>query len=346
MEFSLFEFLANPKGLAILHILQTLMFSMMLYILAADYYRSARADLVYKLLAATSITLINILSALIYYLEGFHKLNRLSLDGYFPLLFNSIFVIVVLLLAKAFIYDFITNKKRFDVIFRSTIVFIFMAYMVIQFFWLIFRTGPFSESAFQFAFSIYFIIILLFIIFMNIRYRKKYRMRLALAFASIIVAQLINAYGYLIEPPGDALKITRSLVTIMIPLMFGSVTFKELIERNDLMTGDLKKVFTSQNTLINELGTMSEDLGRLSGNIFDKSGESWMRLTDIKVIVDGINQARENKNLAEIIRTHSRDIEAMAGLTESLNGVIERVQNKTELLHAMAEKISYINESD
>ena len=139
-------------------------------------------------------------------------------------------------------------------------------------------------------------------------------------------------------PP--ALVVIRSAAPLMVPIMFGSTVFKELIESNVQLTSHLRDVFANQGDMIHELNTMSGDLAGISDRIFNKSGESWMRLTEIKQIADS---QTANEALNERIRWHSRDIEEMAGLTENLKDLIGSLNNKTEQLDSMNAKISYIN---
>ncbi|MCR9140835.1 MAG: hypothetical protein NXI24_01085 [bacterium] len=334
------EFLESNGGLAFLHFLQAVLFLMMIYILTAEYIRTRNADLIFKLTACSSITIINVATIVAYSLLIFYDIE--APQSFFPLLLNSMFVIVVLALAHAFIYEFITRKDVFQTFFWTNVIGIIIAYPPIQISWLsVFKEGMlFENSSFQLSFSIYFILVLTYIIYLNAKHRKKYRLRLSIAFLSIIVVQLCNIYGVYADGLTGAARVIRSAAPLLVPIMFGSVVFKELIENNVRMTSQLKDTFSTQQKLVNELDHMSHQLGSLSEKLFEKSYDSWSRLTDIKELVD----VEKNHDLDQHIRMHSRDIEEVAGLTENLRSLIETVNDKTEHLSRSSAQISYINQ--
>jgi len=127
------EILQQPAGQSAFYFTQTLMFAMMVYILIAEYVRTKRQDLVYKLFAASSITLMNLLTAMLYFAEG--MLSFKVSDAFYPLIFNAVFALVVLSLSKAFIYEFIENKKVFDILFRLNIGLVILGYAALQYYW-------------------------------------------------------------------------------------------------------------------------------------------------------------------------------------------------------------------
>src|SRR5271157_4065882 len=98
------EFLESPGGLAFLHFTQTVLFSMMVYILGAEYFRTRRGDLIYKLLASICITFSNIATTAILVLQSFYGIE-LS-QKVIPLVLNAVFAIIVLALARAFVYEY------------------------------------------------------------------------------------------------------------------------------------------------------------------------------------------------------------------------------------------------
>ncbi len=338
---SFLDFLESNGGLAFLHFLQAVLFLMMIYILSAEYIRTRNSDLIFKLTACSSITIINIATVIAYGLLIFYDIE--APQSFFPLALNSIFVIVVLALAHAFIYEFISRKEVFQTFFWTNITGIIIAYPPIQVRWLAtYKEGMlFETSNFQLAFSIYFIIVLSYIIYLNAIHRKKYRLRLSIAFFSIIVVQLCNIYGVYTGGLSGAIGVIRSAAPLLVPIMFGSVVFKELIANNVRMTSQLKDTFSTQQKLVDELESMSHQLDSLSEKIFEKSYDSWSRLTDIKELAD----VEKNHDLDQHIRMHSRDIEEVAGLTENLRNLIENVNDKTEHLSRSSARISYINQS-
>ncbi|PKL15736.1 MAG: hypothetical protein CVV49_19910, partial [Spirochaetae bacterium HGW-Spirochaetae-5] len=105
-------FLESSAGQSALYFSQTLLFGMMVYILAAEFIRTRDKSLVYKLMAAGSITAISGSTALIYILDAFYNLT--ITQKYFPLIFNGLFAFVVLSLARAFTYEFVSNREKFQ----------------------------------------------------------------------------------------------------------------------------------------------------------------------------------------------------------------------------------------
>ncbi len=339
---TLYSFLQSPAGLAGLYLLQAILFSLMVYILAAEYYRTRRSDLVYKLIACSSITVTNLATTIVFYLNAFER--TVVSDRFFPLIFTSLFVIIVLALARAFIYDFVANKKLFDLAFRGSVVSVFVLYGVLQFYWLRIYTPDvkFERSIIQLLFSSFFITLLVGIIFMTLRYRKKYQYRLTIAFLAIIVVHVINIYGVLVEQTPGALVILRACAPLLVPTMFGSVVFKELIEQNVTMTQDLKSVLKNQNTLIHELDEMGNNLGGMSTTLFEKSIVAWERLTEIKSSIQKVENLSGADELDLHIRKHSRDIEEIAGLSDGVKDIIQKVNDKTQMISEMSDRIDYI----
>ena len=107
-------FLESPGGITVLHSLQAVLFSIMVYILAAEYWRTKDSTLIYKLLASCSITLISSGTAVISILSVLYGIT--AGEKYFPLLFNALFALNALFLARAFTYEHVSNRRRFSII--------------------------------------------------------------------------------------------------------------------------------------------------------------------------------------------------------------------------------------
>lgn len=339
----LLKALQTAGGLSVLHLVQTILFASMVYILSAEYLRTLKPDLVYKLIASFSIMILNLLSTALYFLIEFE--NMRTSDKYFPLIHNSIFVIIILALAKAFIYDFLSDsfKKKFDLYFNSNIILLILAYGILQYFWArSFSTeSSFKESWFQLLFSGYFIITLVILIWITIKYRERYQYRVAIAFAAIIIVQAINVIHFFNGHSSGAMKIIQALAPVLIPAMFGSVVFKELIANNSKLLMDLKESFQTQKGVIHDMDHMCLDLGKLATRITQKSTNSWTRLLDLKLLVENLSQ---NSVMMEKIRNQSREIEETAAQADALNGLIDEIQKKNHDLASIVEKINYVNE--
>lgn len=300
----------------------------MVYILAAEFNRTRREDLIYKLTASVSITAINIATTAVLVLEVFYDFT--PSQKVLPLLFNATFAIIVIALARAFIYDFIVKRKVFDRFVKIGIYSTIVGYAVLQTYWLfIFEPGMvFGESVYQLLFSILFLFVLGFSIFYIIRWRKTYRTRLVLAFFSIVVAQFINIYGVFSEVPGY-LSVLRSAAPILVPTMFGSVVFKELIESVVTMADHLKNMLKDQNDLVQELNSINNELTHMSTRLVEMSMEGWQKLSQVVEII--YDEEKDRGELIEITTStmdhidHLRDIihlnpEQISGLLRNSEG--------------------------
>lgn len=318
-------FLESITGQGVLYFSQTILFSVMLYILAAEFIRTRDKTLVYKLMAACSITAVSGGTALIYIFDSFYNI-RIT-QKYFPLIFNGLFAIVVISLARAFTYEFVSNRKRFQKLINSGIVLSCLMYSVMQVYWLkIFTDGmQFWKSGLQLIFSIFFIFMVTFSIYHLVMFRKNYKFRLVTAFTSIAVVQVINIYGSVMDyiPPG--LSIIRAAAPILVPVMFTSVVFKELIGRVVLMVDQIRITFEHQRELIFELINIGVDLSSMSDNLVKTALDGWGKLS---FVVETIReQINDSDSLNDIIRASSERLKSLnlKSVEESVNRLIENV---------------------
>lgn len=314
------EFLQSESGLAFLHFTQTIMFSMMVYILATEYLRTKREDLIFKLIASISITAINMATTTVLILKIFYQM-RLS-QKVIPLLFNALFAVIVITLVRAFVYSFIEKKKRFDLFIKIAAGVAFGGYAFIQIYWL-YNFKPdmiFAQSFMQLIYSIFFLLMIGISIYYLVRFRTTYRLRLVLAFSSIALAQFVNIYGVLLVDIPSGLKILRSAAPLLVPTMFGSVVFKELIENLVTMAEHLKRVFENQRTLVFDLVKMGSDLSNHSDELVKMSLEGWQKLS---VVVENI-YSQENDRKKILTMTSST--------SEIVKETVDLVKDKAKML--------------
>ena len=288
-------FLQSTGGLAFLHFSQTILFSMMVYVLGAEYFRTRRDDLVYKLVASGSITLINIVTTVMLVLNAFYGIS--PNQKFVPPFANAVFAIIVLALARAFVFNHIKNKDIFKKRIRYGMMSVVIVYVFIQLYWLfIFEPGmEFGKSHLQLIFSVFFMLMLAFSIYYLAKYRKTYRVRLILAFFSIVIAQFVNIYGAVLDDVPGYLLIARSAAPVLVPTMFGSVVFKELIEGVMEMVNHLKRVLDNQRNLVFELMKIGADLSVFSDDLVKTSREGWVKLS--KVVQNIYAQEDDRKNI-------------------------------------------------
>ncbi len=304
-------FLQSTGGLAFLHFTQTILFAMMVYILTAEYIRTRRDDLIYKLVASASITGINIVTTAVLVLEVFY--NRVVSQVYLPLILNAVFAIIVLALARAFVFDHVNNQKRFNRLIHGGMLLVLVIYAIMQIYWLfIYKQGMvFGKSVLQFVFSLFFLGMLVYSIYVIIRYRKTYRIRLVTAFASIVVAQFVNVYGTVVDDLPGWLAVARAAAPILVPTMFGSVVFKELIENVVTMVEHLRNVLDDQRNLVFDLVKMGADLSVMSDNLVSMSREGWLKLSS--VVQNIYSQEQDRDNFVQIL-------DAVKDVAHSLEG--------------------------
>ncbi len=292
-----------------MHFTQTIMFATMIYILLAEYLRTKRSELVFKLIAALSITAINIATTTVLILRVFYEIH--VSEKYVPLIFNALFAVIVLALARAFVYDFIHNKQRFDLVIRIGMGFVLIGYVSIQLYWIaIFTPGMiFGKSIFQLTFSMFFIFMIGFSIYYILSFRRKYQFRLILAFGSIAVAQFVNIYAVVSVDFPPELLILRASAPLLVPIMFASVVFKELIEAVVTMADHLREVFESERSLVLDLMKMSGELSSYSDSLVKMSVEGWQKLSG--VVENIYAQEKDRDDILSMTSATSNLVETM-----------------------------------
>ncbi len=316
-------FLESTAGQGVLYFSQTLLFSVMLYILAAEFIRTRDKTLVYKLMASCSITFVSGGTALIFILDSFYNIK--ITQKYFPLIFNGLFAIVVISLARAFTYEFVSNRDRFQKLINSGIILSCVIYIVMQIYWLsIFTPGmEFWKSDLQLIFSLFFIFMVIFSIYHLVRFRKSYKLRLVTGFSSIAIVQMINIYGSITNYIPPILFIIKAAAPMLVPVMFTSVVFKELIGRVVLMVEQIRITFDHQRELIFELINIGVDLSSMSDNLVKAALDGWSKLS---FVVETIReQIKDSDSLNEITKASSERLKSLnlKSVEESVNKLIE-----------------------
>jgi len=330
------SFLQSPAGQGVLYFSQTLLFAMMLYIIAAEFIRTRDKTLIYKMMAAGSITSISAGTAVIYFLDAFYNV-KVS-QKFFPLIFNSLFAFIVLSLSRAFIYDFVANRERFQRFINAGMLLSGVIYIVMQVYWLIiFKDGMmFWKSVLQFLFSSFFISVLVFSIYHLVRFRDNYKFRLVTAFTSIAVVQLINIYGSLADELPSLLTIIKAAAPMLVPIMFTSVVFKELIGRVVFMVEQIRITFERQKELVFELITIGSELSSMSDNLVKTALDGWAKLS---FVVETIKeQINDSDSLGEITRSSSERLKSLD--LKSIEDSIAKLIDAVSVVHNKSSSIS------
>jgi methyl-accepting chemotaxis protein len=305
----LISFLESTEGQGVLYFSQTILFAMMLYILSAEFIRTRDKSLIYKLTAACSITTISGGTALIYFLDSLYNVK--VTQKFFPLIFNGLFAFIVLSLARAFIYEFVSNRVKFQKYINAGMIFSGIIYVAMQIYWLIiFMPGMhFWKSGLQIIFSAFFIFVMLFSIYHLVLFRKSYKFRLVTAFSSIAVVHVINIYGSLADYIPPSLSIIKAAAPMLVPVMFTSVVFKELIGRVVLMVEHLRITFERQRELVFELINIGAELSSMSDNLVKTALDGWAKLS---FVVETIReQINDSDGLSDITRKSSERLKTI-----------------------------------
>ncbi len=315
-------FLESPGGITVLHSLQAVLFSIMVYILAAEYWRTGDSSLVYKLLAASGITLISTGTAVTSILAVLYE-TPVS-EKYFPLMSNALFALIVLFLARAFTYEHVSNRRRFIMVINSGMILAVVMYILAQVYWLmVFRPGMlFIKSGAQILYSSFFIITLSFSIYYLARFRKTYRARLLTGFSSIAATQLIVVYIAMNDSVPPLLAVIRAAAPILVPVMFTSVVFKELIERVVALVDSIRLTFEQQRELSNELTRIGSDLTVMSDTLVKSAMDGWSKLSLV----------------VELIKKQIEDSENLTGISSNARGYFSGFDSG--LLDSMLDKLS------
>lgn len=322
------DFLQTKGGLALLHFTQTILFSLMVYIISAEFIRTKRDDLIYKLLACISITAINIVTTVFLGFEIFYGIT--VSQKAVPLMMNAVFAIIVLALARAFIYDHVEKKNQFSRMIHRGMLGATIVYIILQIYWLmIFKEGMvFANSIIQLLYAVFFLVVLFLSIYYIVKFRPTYKFRLVLAFLSIVIAQLVNIYSSIFHELPAILKIIKASAPLFVPLMFGSVVFKELIESVVKMVEQLKKVLEAERDLVMELIKIGAELSLLSDELVKNSLEGWQKLS---YVVERIHSQEESTdNLLKMSQTTLREIKEMSEEISVLDSIEKNIDKEIE----------------
>ncbi len=317
----LLAFLESPGGITFLHSLQALLFSIMVYILAAEYWRTRDSALVYKLLAACSITLINTGTAIISMLDILYGIT--FSQKFFPLIFTALFALTVLFLARAFTYEYVANRNRFELVIKTGMALAVAIYIPAQIYWLnVFTPGMlFIKSGAQILYSSFFIIALSFSIYYLARFRKNYKSRLLTGFSSILVVQVIVIYTAANDSVPPLLGVIRAAVPILVPVMFTSVVFKELIERVVALVDSIRFTFEQQKELTRELIEIGSELSSMSDTLVKSALDGWSKLSLV----------------VELIKKQIEDSDNLTGITSNAKGYFSEFD--PSLLNSLIDKL-------
>lgn len=340
---SLIEYFTQPAGLAVLYLIQFVIFGLMAAILIMEYRRVKIEEMYFKLIASASISVLNLGLAIAQYYAHFQ--HGKADDQYLPLVSNLIVTLVILILSRAFIYDYVNNQRAFAWFLWFNAVTALAIYGISQWLWLTRNFGQvkYVKTPMQLATSCHLLFLLVLLIWLISKFRQRFKVRLYIAFGAVATAQFITLGEHFADGIG-AWAILRAIVPVVRPLMFGSIIFTELVTRNEEMTRDLGHVFGEQRALIVNLETANKNLNDVSARLLDKAMDAWNSLAALREIVNPPGKSAEpvkirRATVDERIRMHSRELEELAGLSENLLNTAESLSKKTQEIQKLQASI-------
>jgi methyl-accepting chemotaxis protein len=147
-----------------------------------------------------------------------------------------------------------------------------------------------------------------------------------LAFGSIAVAQFVNIYSVMVEDMDPGFRVLQAAAPLLVPTMFGSVVFKELIENVVTMAEHLRRVFENQRSLVFELMKMGGELSSYSDQLVKTSMQGWQRLSG--VVQNIYAQEEDRKNIFEMTDSTTGIVEEMVD-----NLSVDKFQKDSSIFH-------------
>lgn len=340
------DYFTQPGGLAMLHVIQFIIFGLMAGILIVEFRRRGIKEMLFKLIASATISLLNLGLAIAQY--NAHFTHSTADQRVLPLVSSLVVGIVIILLSRAFIYDHVMNQRAFLIFLLANLAIVFLFFFSFQLTWLneYVAGAKYAKSWMQCVTSIHIVLIIMVLMWFISRYRREFRYRLYVAFGAVMAAQLVTIAEYFVPSVG-ALSIVRAIVPVLRPIMFGSIIFHELIHSNERLNESLVAVFKEQQAQLHELQTVNKTLGSIAEKLFNKSMESWETLTAFrddlqKRIFAKIRSGPQNlkEDFEKKISFHSRELEELASMSEELQGQALKVSQSIHSIQKMQEKIS------
>ncbi|MCL2156039.1 MAG: methyl-accepting chemotaxis protein, partial [Leptospirales bacterium] len=125
-----------------------------------------------------------------------------------------------------------------------------------------------------------------------------------IGFSSIAVVQLINMYGALVDRIPGLLVIIRGSVPMLVPIMFTSVVFKELISRVTMLGEEIRLTFERQKVLVFELMNIGSELSVMSDNLVKSALDGWTKLS---FVVEAIREQIDESDKLSVITGNSAE---------------------------------------
>jgi hypothetical protein len=285
--------------------LELAFFVTLFYILFVEWKRTRRNELQSKLIAVTAAITQIVVTSLDLGLELFWQIH-LS-ERFLPIFVSTLTITTIIFLWHAFLFSSAGAAKRR--VGRFIIIFLVVSFAVVLALWnWHYRPGMhFTDSLFYLFYEIFFIVVDAIIIYTISRFKSKYKSRVITGFFAMMLLHGINIYGYTYELT-SMLRFVRTGLPIVVPMMFGSVMYKELLDHLVNLNHSLRSALKGQGDLIISISEMDYTLNSL---IAELQGEITTALAE-----DDPQKSRET--LAKIA-------EEFGGVQQMLSEIDEKV---------------------
>lgn len=293
------NFILGNQGLLAIQVVELVFFLTLAYILVVEWKRTGRHELRSKVVAVSSSIAQLALSCVILFLKIFFDID--PSQRFVPLISSMFTITTIVFLWHAFLYSSIQDVKRLHDAAIAVFGAIITVFLIIFILWNITYSGAevFSKSLWFLVLEFFFLLADSVIIATIMRFKGKYRFRVIAGFAALFCVHLISIYGFYngIFP---SLRVIRAALPVIVPVMFGTVMYRELIDHLVNLNDSLKSSLSEQGALIYLIGKIDYTINR----VISTSEEHIAR----KLSDAGLSQA--DRELFEMIVQNFEEVKA------------------------------------
>jgi hypothetical protein len=285
---NIFTFLTNKSGLLFIQIVSLAFFITLAYILSVEWARTGRHELRSKLVAVFAAILQIIVSSTVLIFIIFYDVS--PSERILPLLTSILTITTIVFLWHAFIYSSIQDLTKINYYIRYVVFFLLGTFSIVLLSWNIFYTDGliFNKSIWFLVFENFFIFVDIVIIYTISRFKGKYKHRVIIGFIALFFVHLLNVFSFWF-PVYPGIILVKSILPIIVPIMFGSVMFKELLDHLVNLNKSLSKSLEGQGELILHIGQIDYKLNSILSYIENKREKNKENL-ELSELLQGIEE--------------------------------------------------------
>ena len=267
---SFLEFLTNKGGLLVIQLVILSFFITLLYILSVEFRRTGRKELKSKLIAVSSTILQIVVTIIALFFSVF--LNQNPSQRFVPIFTSTLTITTIVFLWHAFLYSSIKDNKKIGLYAKIVFIFIITVFVSVMLFWNIsFVKGDiFVNSIYYLLMELFFIAIDILVIFTISKFKSRYKHRVITGFVALLVVHGITIINYFHNVDAVTLVI-KSFLPIVVPIMFGSVMFKELLDHIVNLNRSLRSSLLGQGELIAHIGGLNYRINKIKDSVYENA---------------------------------------------------------------------------